>query len=62
MNLYVFNVALIVAWVLLTAGGLAISLAAGLLLGGASLLLLTLLAVFLAGGVVSSAAPEQPGA
>ena len=55
MHIYVFNVALLVAWLLVISGGMLISIGAGLIGGGLLLIVLVAWAIKLGGGVY---APE----
>lgn len=58
MNLRVFNLALLIGWAMVTAGGLLVRPWIGLVAGGLLLLVLTVLAARLAGGIYSNRAGD----
>ena len=62
MNVKIFNLCLLLGWLMVLAGGVVIHPGWGIAIAGALLLLLTLASAYIAGLHDSARAEKQPGA
>lgn len=62
MNIKVFNLCMLLGWIMVTAGGVLYSTAVGLIAGGVLLLVLTVVAAYLGGLVDAPATKKARGA